>query len=391
MARIKVLHIITRLIIGGAQENTVYTVRGLKEKGYEVYLYSGPPLGPEGSIIPRAKKMGVHPIIISSLRRNLHPFLDYASFLTLFSLIKSGRYHIVHTHSSKAGILGRWAAYLAGVPVIIHTIHGLPFFPYQHPFLNFLFVNCERITAPITDRLICVCDMMKKQALNAGVGKEKQYVTIYSGMELDHFLNPPSSEKLRKKLGIKEDELVVGKVGRLFPFKGHEYIVQIAPEIIKNFPNVKFLFVGEGILREKLEERVREKGLKDKFIFTGLVPPEDIPLYISLMDVVVHTSLREGLARVLPQSLAAGKPVVTWRVDGAEEVVKNGQTGFLITPGDLDGLKLSILKLLGNAELRKRMGEKGKKVVDPLFRVEEMVERIHQIYQEVLKEKGVKV
>ncbi|MCD6521518.1 glycosyltransferase family 4 protein [Candidatus Calescamantes bacterium] len=391
MARIRVLHIITRLIIGGAQENTVYTVRGLKEKGYEVYLYSGPPLGPEGSIIPRAKKMGVHPIIISSLRRNLHPVLDYASFLTLFSLIKSGGYHIVHTHSSKAGILGRWAAYLAGVPVIIHTIHGLPFFPYQHPFLNFLFVNCERITAPITDRLICVCDMMKKQALNAGVGKEKQYVTIYSGMELDYFLNPPSSEKLRKKLGIKEDELVVGKVGRLFPFKGHEYIIQIAPEIIKNFPNVKFLFVGEGILREKLEERVKEKGLKDKFIFTGLVPPEDIPLYISLMDVVVHTSLREGLARVLPQGLAAGKPVVTWKVDGAEEVVKNGQTGFLITPGDLDGLKLSILKLLGNAELRKRMGEKGKKVVDPLFRVEEMVERIHHLYQEVLKEKGVKV
>ncbi len=391
MSRIRVLHVITRLIIGGAQENTVYTVRGLKELGYEVTLYTGPPLGPEGSLFDRAKRMGVNPITLGSLRRNLHPVLDYAAFLTLFDLIREGNFHIVHTHSSKAGILGRWAAYFSRVPVIIHTIHGLPFFPYQNPFLNFLFVNSERLTAPITDRIITVCEMMRIKALAAGVGRPEQYVTIYSGMELDDFLHPPEAGELRKRLGIKDDEIVVGKVGRLFPLKGHIYLLQVAPSIIKKFPRVKFLLVGDGILREKLERIVREKGMADRFIFTGLVPPQDIPAYISLMDVVVHTSLREGLARVIPQGLAEGKPVVTWAVDGAEEVVEDGETGFLIPPRDIQRLEDSIIRLLKDVSLRKKMGERGKRKVDPLFRIETMVEKIHLLYQEVLKEKGIKI
>ena len=389
MRKIKVLHLITRLILGGAQENTIYTVKGLKELGYEVTLYSGPPLGPEGSLVDKAKSLSISPIIISSLRRNLHPVLDHASFVTLLSLFKKNRYHIVHTHSSKAGIIGRWAAYFSKIPVIVHTIHGLPFFPYQHPFLNFLYVNSERITAPITDKIITVCDAMKFKALEAKVGKPSQYVTVYSGMELDPFLKSSPSQNMRKQLGIKEEEIVIGKIARLFPLKGHEFIVNIAPEIIKKFPKVKFLLVGDGILKEELKERVKKLKVEDRFIFTGLIPPEKIPEYLSLMDIVVHTSLREGLARVIPQALATGKPVVTWNLDGSSEVVRNGETGFLVPSKEEDKLKNAILHLLENPELREKMGKRGKKLVDPLFRSEEMARRIHEVYQELLKKKGV--
>ncbi|NOZ63597.1 MAG: glycosyltransferase family 4 protein [Caldiserica bacterium] len=389
MRRIKVLHVITRLILGGAQENTIYTVEGLKKFGYEVTLYTGPPLGPEGSLAGKAGELGIHPVTIPSLRRNPHPVLDYASFGTLLALFKKNKYHIVHTHSSKAGILGRWAAYFSKIPIIVHTIHGLPFFPYQHPFLNFLYLNSERITAPITDKIITVCEAMKFKALSAGVGKEHQYATVYSGMELDPFLSTVPSPQLREKLGIKEGEVVIGKIARLFPLKGHKFVVRIAPEVIKKFPRVKFLLVGDGILREKLMERIKELKLEDRFIFAGLVPPEKIPDYLALMDIVIHTSLREGLARVIPQAMAAGKPVVTWDLDGSGEIVQEGETGFLIPSQEEEKLKKAIFCLLENRELREKMGEKGKKLVDPLFRKEEMARRIHEVYQELLKEKGV--
>ncbi len=389
MEKIRVLHAITRLIIGGAQENTLYTVEGLKKLGYEVDLLTGPPLGREGSLMEEARRKGIEPFLLPYLRRNLHPLYDLLSFFYLYSFLRRKKYHIIHTHSSKAGILGRWAAYLTGVPVIIHTIHGLPFFPYQHPLLNFLFVNAERITATFTDCLIAVCEMMKRKALEAGIGKAHQYVTIYSGMELEKFLSSPSPAPLRKKLGIKDEELVVGKVGRLFPLKGHKFLIQASSRIIREYPQVKFLLVGEGILREKLVRMCEELGVREKFIFAGLIPPSQIPLYISCMDVVVHTSLREGLARVLPQAMAMGKPVVCFRLDGAEEVVKEGENGFLVSPGNVEELAEKTLRLLKDSSLRKKMGQKGRKVVDPTFRVEKMVEDIHRIYQKLLKEKGV--
>ncbi len=398
--KIKVLHIITRLILGGAQENTLLTAEGLQKIGdYEVTLLTGPPLGPEGSLIEEAKRKGIKLIIVDSLRRNIHPWLDVKSFFKLYFLIKKSGYHIVHTHSTKAGILGRIAAQETGVPIIIHTIHGLPFFPYQNKFMNFGAVNLERLLAPSTDKIITVCDIMARKAHAAKVAPLNKFLTIYSGMELNEFLNVKENKDLKESLGIKDNELVIGKIARLFELKGHRFLLKSAKEIISKFSNVKFLFVGDGILKDELTKQALELGIEDKIIFAGLIPREKIPDYISIMDIVVHVSLREGLARVIPQAFACSKPVVSFSIDGADEIIKDGENGFLIPPPiipekewenyESSQLSSCILKLLQDENLRKKMGEEGKKIVDPIFSSEYMVKQIDILYKKLLKDKKI--
>lgn len=398
--KIKVAHIITRLILGGAQENTLLTVEGLQKiDNYEVTLFTGPPLGPEGSLIEEAKKRGIKLVIIESFRRNIHPWLDLKSFFELYCLLRKEKYHIVHTHSSKAGILGRLAAWCTGTPIIIHTIHGLPFFPYQNKFMNFMAVNLERITALITDKIITVCDNMTKKAHKAKVAPLNKFLTIYSGMELDEFLNVKENKKLKESLAVKDSELVVGKIARLFELKGHRFLLKSAKEVISEFPNVKFLFIGDGNLKDKLQKQAIELEIEDKIIFTGLVPREKIPDYISIMDIVVHVSSREGLARAIPQALACGKPVIAFDIDGADEIIRDGQNGFLLpAPNipekewknyDCAQLTSSILKLLQDKDLREKMGYEGRKVVDPIFRAEHMVKKIDDLYRQLLRKKKI--
>jgi len=331
--KVKVAHIITRFIQGGAQENTLATVEGLRRKGFEVDLITGPPIGPEGSLLEEAKERGIEPIIVPALRREVNPFFDIPAFFHLYKLISRGEYDIVHTHSSKAGILGRVAANLAGVPVVVHTIHGLPFFPYQKEILNWLYVNLERFAAGISDALITVCDAMRKQALSAHVGREEQFVTIYSGMELDAFSQVKiSPAEAKRALGIDEKLFVVGKIARLFHLKGHEFLIEAAGEILKQGKDVCFLVVGGGILEESLKEEVKRRGIDRNFVFTGLLERGKIPEVLRAMDVLVHCSLREGLPRVIVQAMASGVPVVCFDIDGAREIVEDGENGFLVGP-----------------------------------------------------------
>jgi len=389
MKPVKVLHIITRLILGGAQENTLLTVEGLgKRRGYEATLITGLPLGPEGSLVEEAESKGIHPMVIPGMRREVNPGRDILTFIKLYRLIKEGDYDIVHTHSSKAGILGRLAAYLAGTKVIIHTIHGLPFHEYQSQWVNYFYILCERLAALVTDKIITVAEAMTGKALAAKIAPEEKFITIYSGMELDKFLEPGVTSNKRKEMGIEPDVPVVGKLARLFPLKGHKYLLAAAAEVARVYPQVKFLLVGDGILRKSLEKQAEELGIKEKIIFGGLVPREEIPGLLAIMDIVVHTSLREGLARVLPQALAGGKPVISFNIDGASEVVKEGETGHLVPAEDSRGLAEAIIDLLRDKEKAKRMGEAGKRLVDPAFRAEVMVDRIAELYEELLKLRG---
>lgn len=385
----KILHVITRLILGGAQENTLATIAGLSGRGRDVYLVTGPPIGPEGSLMEEAEKLGVKVILIPEMRREINPFLDLVSFLKLYFIMLRWKFGIVHTHSSKAGILGRLAAKLAGVRVVVHTIHGLPFHPYQNKLLNFSYVMLERIAGVFTDRIITVCEAMKEKAISAGIGPRGKFVTIYSGMNLTPFLEVEGdvSEK-RRELGIKNGEMVIGKIGRFFPLKGHEYLIKAAPGVVKAFPNVKFLLVGDGILRDKLLAEIRKLRLEDKFVFTGLVSRDDIPLLISVMDILVHTSVREGLARVLPQAIACRKPVISFDIDGAGEVVIPGETGLLVPPENVGALSKAIIDVLSDTERLKKMGKRGYKLVDPAFRTETMVDRIDNLYQQLLRDVG---
>ena len=384
--KVRVLHIITRLIIGGAQENTLWTVKGLmKLDRYDVKLISGPPLGPEGSLVEDAKKDGVDLIIFPQLRRAINPFLDVMSLLKLYRFIKKERIQIVHTHSSKAGILGRLAAKLARVPVIIHTIHGLPFHPYQNKALNWLYRKLERLAGSWTTKIITVSDAMLEGACSAGVAPREKFITIYSGIETKKFVDLKCDViSLKARLGIPVNAPVVGKIARLFPLKGHEYLMQAAPLIVKEFPDVRFLLIGDGILKEELRNEAKRLDILDNFIFAGLIPPDDIPPLIYAMDVLVHTSLREGLARAIPQALLCAKPVVTFDIDGAREVVKDGRTGYIVLPKDTKALAEKVISLLKDRTKSSQFGEEGKRIAAPLFGVDTMVERIDALYRELI-------
>lgn len=378
----RVLHIITRLIIGGAQENTLLTVQGLRQGGrYEVDLASGPSLGPEGSMEEEARSYGLDIISIPYLRREINPVYDFIAFWQIFLIIRKGGYHIVHTHSSKAGVLGRLAAKLAGVKIIIHTIHGLAFHPYQPRLWNYIYRLCEKLMVPLTDRIIAVSRAMVEQAGRGGVGPRRKFVVIYSGLDLDKFKPRPVDFKLRKSYGLSEEDIVIGKIARLFHLKGHSFLLKAVSNLIPRFPHVKILLVGDGILRLELEKEAKELGLKDKVIFAGLVQRDRIPEMIALMDVVGHTSLREGLARVIPQAMAMEKPVITFDLDGSREVIEDGVNGFLVKPGDVEALTSTLRDLLSDIPRLREMGRAGRRKIEPDFDKDYMVRRIEGVYK----------
>ena len=384
--KIRVLHIITRMIVGGAQEHVLLTVEGLdKMPEYDVVLMSGIDKGREGELLSRARET-TNLIIVPELGRAVNPLNDLIAFWKLYRLIRKGKYHIVHTHSSKAGVLGRIAAWLAGTPLIVHTLHSLVFHDYQPWLINRAWWLLKKICAPVTDFYISVSDIIAQKAIKAGISKPEKYCTIYSGMELDWFLQAEfDAAKVREEFGIPQDAPVVGKIARLFPLKGHNELMDAAPEIVRRVPNVRFFLIGDGVLYERLQERARAYGILENFVFAGLIDRERIPEVISAMDVVVHTSLREGLPRVLPQSLAMGKPCVSFDIDGAPEVVINDRTGYLVKPFDSVGLADSIVKILKNDDLRQKMGKAGQKLVDPTFRVETMVQQTSDVYQMLIE------
>lgn len=389
---IRVLHIITRMIVGGAQENTLLSVVGLDAMPeYDVDFISGIDKGKEGEMLSQARET-TNLIIVPEMGRSINPFSDVVAFWKLYKLIKKGRYHIVHTHSSKAGVLGRIAAWLAGTPIIVHTLHSLVFHDYQPWIINRTWRLVKKICARVTDYYISVSEIIVQKAVAANIAERERFRTIYSGMELDWFLNAKfDADKVKQEFGIPLDTPVVGKIARLFPLKGHDQLMDAAPEIVKRIPNVRFFLIGDGILLEHLQKRADEYGILENFVFAGLIDRTRIPEMIAAMDVVVHTSLREGLARVLPQALAMGKPCVSFDIDGAPEVVIDDYTGYLVKAFDNVSLADRIAYLLENDELRRQLGENGRKHVDPNFRTEKMVADISEVYQMMLKRKAGKV
>jgi len=375
------------MILGGAQENTLLTVEGFNRKpGWQTTLVSGPAIGPEGELIERALANGVRLVIVDQMRRAINPRLDLKSYFTLKGILRRERPDIVHTHSSKAGILGRAAAHAAGVPVIVHTIHGMPFHANENPFANLAYIALEKLAARWSDAIVTVCDAMAEQAAAAAVAPREKFTTIYSGMEVDSFLEASRHRgQTRRRLGIPADAPVVGKVARLFHLKGHEYLIEAMPAVLEKFPKVRFVFVGDGILKEALADQARRLGVFDSIVFAGLVQSHEVPAMIGAMDLLVHCSLREGLARVLPQGLLAGVPVISYDVDGAREVVIPGKTGWLLPPKEVTGLSEAIVEALTEPEKARAMARAGRELCRNRFRAEVMVDEIERLYLRLLK------
>jgi glycosyltransferase involved in cell wall biosynthesis len=377
----RVTHVITRLIVGGAQENTVASVLGLRQKpDLEVSLISGPTFGPEGSLETAFDSIPGMLRVLPELVRPVRPWTDLVALSKLTRVLRSEAPMLVHTHSGKAGVLGRLAAAKAGVPIIVHTIHGPSFGSFLGPAANTIYRGAERLAARKTTHFVVVADAMREQYLAAGIGSVDQYTTVLSGFDLDPFLNAKDDPALRQRLGIRPDDIVVGKVARLTALKGHEDLLQVAPAVLKACPRVKFLLVGDGDLRQQIETRARALGVRDAFVFTGLVQPPEVPLFVGITDVLVHLSRREGLPRALPQALAASKPVVAYDCDGAREVCLENKTGFLLPVGEHAGLVRRLEQLVGDRGLRSRLGNAGREFVAARFGVQKMVDDLHALY-----------
>lgn len=381
----RIVHVITRLIVGGAQENTLLSCEGQHDLGHDVTLITGPPIGPEGSLLKRAQDYGYKVEVLDIMKRSILPVADLRVYAHLKDRFRALRPDVVHTHSSKAGIIGRWAAHAAEVRGVVHTIHGLAFTASTRKSINKVYELLERETAPITRRIVCVADAMRDQSLAADIGAADQYVTVYSGMPTEPFLSPPvPRDEVRKQLGLADDDIAVGTIARLFELKGHDDLLDLAPELCARFPKLKFLWVGDGLLRPAFERRIAEMKLTDRFILTGLVPPTRIPELVNAMDIVAHPSRREGLARALPQGSLAGKPVVTYDIDGAKEGVLDGQTGFVLPPFDKRQLGDCIAVLLEDAELRRTFGETGRAFALSRFDAKIMVAALEKVYRDLV-------
>jgi len=395
----RVTHIITRLVIGGAQENTLATINGLRAKpGVEVNLISGPTIGPEGSLENEAEKIfslsrrtgegrgegNQFFTLIPELVRPVHPLKDFIALQKLEKILRAQKPDLVHTHSGKAGILGRLAAKRAGVPVIIHHIHGPSFGSFQGAIANFIFTAAERRAAKVTDHFFCSADAMTKLYLAAEIGNPSMFTRIFSGFDLEPFLNATNNPKLRQQLGLDGTHFVIGKIGRLFRLKGHADLLAAFAKILPQVPHARLLFVGDGSLRGEIEKQIRALGLDGKVIFTGLVPPGEVARYIGIMDCVAHLSYREALSRALPQALAAGKPVVAYAFDGADEICRENETGFLIRTGDIEAVAQKLLQFANDPALRKKFGQRGQEFVRENFSVEKMVDDQYNVYLKLL-------
>ncbi|MCA9076354.1 MAG: glycosyltransferase family 4 protein [Planctomycetaceae bacterium] len=381
----KVMHIITRMIVGGAQENTLHTLEDQHAlHGDQVCLVTGPSLGPEGSLMKRAYAAGFPIYELDEMQRSIHPWQDWKAYASLKRLIRDFQPDIVHTHSSKAGVIGRAAAKAVGIPCV-HTVHGASFHYGQHPVLFRAYVAAERWAARRTSHFICVADAMTTDYVEQHIDTADRFTTVYSGFDVEPFLTPPRSpEEVRAELGLSPEHLVVGKIARLFHLKGHEFLLEAAPAIVASHPETRFLLVGDGILRQQFEQQIETMGLSDNFVFTGLVPPTQIPELVHAMDIVVHTSQWEGLARVLPQGLISSKPVVTYDVGGAREVVIPGETGYLLPRDSVAELTSAICELADDPTLRERMGAAGRERFTDRFRHQTMTLRIREVYSSVL-------
>ncbi len=408
-----ILHISTRLILGGSQVNTVLSCEGQAEAGHEVHLAFGPIYGPEGSLLERVSAFrtgdgqAIHLHELPNLVREINPVKDHFCFhRDLKRLIDEVRPDVVHTHSSKAGILGRWAAWRArrrrghggrgGLPAVVHTIHGPPFMPVsggvarrvKTAVVNQLYAEAERFAAKRCHLILSVADAMTAQFLARGIGSAERYITVRSGMEIDPFLHPAGGEdraSVRASLGFSADDFVIGTVARLAEHKGHDDILDALGEAMREDEKLRLLWVGDGWWRDRLLSRVERMGLADRVVTTGLVPQQRVPAMMRAMDVLCHPSSREGLPRTVPQALLAGVCPVAYDVDGTGEVCIDMETGRLVPHGDTAALRDAILWLRDHPDERARMVLEGREMCVREFDHSAMVHHLERIYARAIE------
>lgn len=373
MQKKNLLYIITKLELGGAQRQLLLLIRNLDTTKYNIFLLTSS----KGFLIPDALSIKELKLAtLWSLDRPINPLKDALAFISIYKFIKRNKIDIVHTHSSKAGILGRWAAKLANVKLILHTIHGWSFHPYQNWLINNLFIFLEKITSLITDKFIVVCETDKYRGLLNRIGSEKKYAVIPYAIDLNELKK--RDDYIKKELEIKDEELVIGTISSLKPQKAPWDFVRVAFRIKKIFPKVKFILVGDGFLRKRIERIVYRYGLKKDFIFTGW--RRDVGRILSIIDIFVLTSLWEGVPIAVLEAMALGKPVVVTDTGGISEIIKDKFNGFLVKCGDVEGISNIVVDLLKDENLKDKISQNARDSIDSRYNIPSMVEATKKLY-----------
>lgn len=382
----KVLHIITLFSVGGATENTIFTVAGLIKKGYKIEIITGLSVSAEGSMYAITESLKIPVRTFSNLKRKISPFRDLLIIYQLYKFIKNNKFDIVHTHSAKAGVVGRIAAWFAKTPIIIHHNHGKPYHKFQKWYVRKIYKIIEKIASLFCNKIVSVTYTIVDEMVSDKIAPKEKFCVIRSGFDIENFTNynTANDNSTRKKYGLSGNDIVIGKIARLSKLKGHIYLLKAFEKVSQQLSNVKLVLIGDGENKDTLMKFIKERKLGDKIIFTGLIWPKEIPSIISILDVVVHTALLEGLPRVFTQSLLMGKPVISFDLDGANEVIENGKNGYLIEPLNIDMLAEKILDLVSDISKVHKFGEYAKNNIKDDFSVNAMVENTHKLYQELL-------
>ncbi len=384
----RILHIITRLIQGGAQQNTVLSCAAQVKAGHDVHLAYGPIYGPEGSLLDEAKASGAMLHEIPSMRRAVNPWHDLRCYYALRKLIREVKPDIVHTHSSKAGIVARAAAWAERVPVVVHTVHGLPFHARQSALAHRIYVNLERYAAKRCHHLVAITPAMVEAFEAKGIAGRERFAVIPSGVDLDRFVvSDDARSKARKKLGIPPDAPVIALLGRLDTLKGHDDLLDILPTLAERFADIQLLFVGDGWRRAHIEQRIAKPQAAGRVRLLGIVPHTQIRDWLPAADVKVLPSYQEGQSRTLIEALLCGCGIVAYDVGGISSICIDGETGKLVPVGDKKALADAIVWMIEHPDERRAMTERGRQLVREKFSAEHMTMELEKLYQRLLADK----
>jgi glycosyltransferase involved in cell wall biosynthesis len=373
----RVLHIITRLDKGGSADVFLDLAAGLKGMGHDVFMAVGPTLEPQTDIKAFSEKTGIPVYDVPSLRRDCLPFTDCLALFEILKIIRKIKPDVLHTHSSKAGFIGRIAGRIAGVKVTVHMPHGHVFYGYFNSIKARLFVFLEKIAALFTDKILTLTEIEKADYIREKISVDNRIVTIPCGIDIERYAS--SSMTVRGEFGISPDQPVIGWVGRTEPVKGCEHFLRACQLIKKELPEARFLLVGDGALMGEMEELADSLEIRGEVTFAGY--RTDMPEIMNSIDLLLHTPLNEGLGRVLLEAMTCEKPVVAADVGGIPEIIEHGIQGLLVPAGDHVSMAEETLKVLKDPDLAKKLGSAGReKALN--FSTEEMVQKVHKLYNE---------
>ncbi len=372
-----VCHVITKLELGGAQQVALQVVSGLDRSRFHPVLVTGP----GGMLTEEAQALaGVQVRIVPSLIREISPLHDLRALWELVRTFRSLRPKIVHTHSSKAGILGRVAAWLAAVPCIVHTIHGYGVTPAQPAWLRRFLIALEWLVGRMTTHWIAVSHADRRQGIEWGLFTASQVSVVRPGIDTGPFATPTDSaerDRLRAVLGIRPSELLVGTISCLKPQKAPDDFVRVASVVARRIPHVKFVFIGDGELRSQIEHLIRDEGLVERFALLGW--RRDIAVTLKAFDVFVLTSRWEGLPCVLLEARASHVPIVATRVGGSEEAIVEGDHGMLCPAGQVQQIADRVCQVLGDEPYRKGLQARSEELPEE-FTIQETIKQYQSLY-----------